>query len=102
MGPLTGRQVLGSKSGQVMLETDEMNWPCIFMQLKKVQLFRGSLFMSPGCGAEKGLWEAWQESHPERQLETPGSSPNTLPSAAHRPGATRPAAPRSGPGTTSL
>lgn len=24
--PLTGRQMLGSKSGQVMLETEEMSW----------------------------------------------------------------------------
>lgn len=53
-GPLTGRQVLGSKSGQVMLETEEMSWLLTFTQLKKVQLFLGSLFMSPGCGAEDG------------------------------------------------
>lgn len=43
-----GRQMLGSKSGQVMLETDEMSWLWIFTQLKKVQLFLGSLCMSPG------------------------------------------------------
>lgn len=47
---LTGRQVLGSKSGQVMLETDEMSWLWILTQLKKVQLLVGSFFMSPGCG----------------------------------------------------
>lgn len=86
MGPLTGRQVLGSKSGQVMLEMDEMNWSCIFMQLKKVQLFRGSLFMSPGCGAEEGLWEAWQESHPERQLETPRTPCRVQPTGPGPPG----------------
>lgn len=50
--PLTGTQMLGSKSGQVMLETEEMSWLWIFMQLKKVQLFVGSLLMSPGCRAE--------------------------------------------------
>ena len=61
-GPLTWTQVLGSKSGQVMLETEEMSWSCIFGQLKKVQLFRESLLMSPGCGAGWGvLCEAWQE-----------------------------------------
>lgn len=40
--PLTGRQMLGSKSGQVMLEMEEMSWSWIFTQLKKVQLFVGS------------------------------------------------------------
>lgn len=33
-----------------MLDTDAMSWLWIFTQLKKVQLFSGSLFMSPGCG----------------------------------------------------
>ena len=44
------------------METEEMSWSCIFRQLKKVQLFRESLLMSPGCGAGWGvLCEAWQE-----------------------------------------
>lgn len=32
------------------MDTDAMSWLWIFTQLKKVQLFSGSLFMSPGCG----------------------------------------------------
>lgn len=69
MDPLTGRQVLGSKSGQVMLEMDEMNWPCIFMQLKKVYSCSGGLSSCPRavgqrrvCGrpgrspTQKGNW----------------------------------------------
>lgn len=44
------------------METEEMSWSCIFTQLKKVQLFRESLFMSPGCGMGRGvLCEAWRE-----------------------------------------
>lgn len=48
--PLTGTQSLGLKSGQVMLETEEMSWLLIFMQLKKVHLSLGFFSMSPGCG----------------------------------------------------
>lgn len=59
--PLTGRQMLESKSGQVMLETEEMSWLWIFTQLKKVQLFVGSLLMSPGCRAEGSVVRA--QSH---------------------------------------
>ena len=37
-------QSLGLKSGQVMLETEEMSWLLIFMQLKKVHfIFQGAL-----------------------------------------------------------
>lgn len=86
-GPLTWTQVLGSKSGQVMLEMDEMSWLCIFTQLKKVQLFRGSLFMSPGCGT------GWGEFSVRPGGSPPGSSLTTLPSAAHRPRAAEPATP---------
>jgi hypothetical protein len=41
--PLTETQSLGLKSGQVMLETEEMSWLLIFMQLKKVHLLLGFL-----------------------------------------------------------
>lgn len=34
--------MLGSKSGQVMLDTEEMSWLWMFAQLKKVQLLVGS------------------------------------------------------------
>lgn len=46
MEPAT--QSLGSKSGQVMLETEEMSWLLIFMQLKKVHLSLGFFCISPG------------------------------------------------------
>lgn len=83
-GLLTWTQVLGSKSGQVMLEMDEMSWLCIFTQLKKVQLFRGSLFMSLGCGLGSGEFCVRPGGSP------PGCSLTTLPSAAHRPRAAEP------------
>ena len=40
------------------MEMDEMNWLLVFMQLKKVQLLVGSLFLSPGCGAEDSVVRA--------------------------------------------
>lgn len=51
--PLTATQSLGSKSGQVMLETEEMSWLLIFMQLKKVHLSLGFFCISPGCGRNR-------------------------------------------------
>lgn len=48
--PLTGTQSSGLKSGQVMLETEEMSWLWIFKQLKKVQSSPGFFCTSPGCG----------------------------------------------------
>lgn len=47
--PLTGTQSLGLKSGQVMLEIEEMSCLLNCMQLKKVHLSLGFLWMSPGC-----------------------------------------------------
>ena len=41
-----------------MLETDEISWLWTCMQLKRVQLFVGSLIMSPGCGAEHSVVRA--------------------------------------------
>lgn len=59
--------MLGSKSGQVMLETDEMSWLWIFTQLKKVQLFLGSLCMSPGCGHRAVMRAAGQPRKTDRR-----------------------------------
>lgn len=82
---LTGRQMLGSKSGQLMLETDEMSWLWIFTQLKKVQLFVGSLFMSPGYGTEDTSVKASRRPTQRHSLGTPGSS-TAQPRAASRTG----------------
>lgn len=64
--------MLGSKSGQVMLETEEMSWSCAFTQLKKVQLSRESLFLSPGCGQRRVCMRP-EEPHPQRKPERPGA-----------------------------